>query len=198
MPGLAGSNDTHFPVGRGISVDGRAFATSEGMLHRIHGHTMHMWPGIPPCLIIVVGWPAFRTGLSARPPPATTPTTAMLAEEMTFLEPRDSFTGVSCSIWKFPGLGVQSELAASLHCSLWQCWILNPLSDKARDQTHILMDTSWILNLLSRNGNSALRPSLSWGCRRGWWPSSQSLWPAFPSHQASPDTTPWCLRHGAH
>ena len=27
-----------------------------------------------------------------------------------------------------------------LHCSLWQYWILNPLSE-ARDQTHILTDT---------------------------------------------------------
>ena len=30
-----------------------------------------------------------------------------------------------------------------LHHSPWQCWIPNPLS-KARDQTRILMDTSWI------------------------------------------------------
>ena len=32
-------------------------------------------------------------------------------------------------------------------------WILNPLS-QARDQTHVLMDTSRVLNLLSHNGNS--------------------------------------------
>ena len=37
--------------------------------------------------------------------------------------------------------------------SLWQGRILNPLG-KARDQTHILMDTSQVLNLLSHNGNS--------------------------------------------
>ena len=38
-------------------------------------------------------------------------------------------------------------------CSLQQCRILNLLSE-ARDQTCILMDTSWILNLLSHNSNS--------------------------------------------
>ena len=27
--------------------------------------------------------------------------------------------------------------------NLWQCWILNPLI-KARDQTSVLMDTSWV------------------------------------------------------
>ena len=36
--------------------------------------------------------------------------------------------------------------------SSWQCWMLNPLS-KARDGTHVLMDTSHFLNLLSHNGN---------------------------------------------
>ena len=40
----------------------------------------------------------------------------------------------------------------SIHHSLWQCQILNPLS-KARDRTHILMATSQVLNLLNHNGN---------------------------------------------
>ena len=40
-----------------------------------------------------------------------------------------------------------------LHHDLQQCLIINPLS-RARDGTHILMDTSWVLNLLSHNGNS--------------------------------------------
>ena len=35
-----------------------------------------------------------------------------------------------------------------------QCWILNPRG-KARDQTHVLMDTSRVLNLLSHNRNSS-------------------------------------------
>ena len=29
--------------------------------------------------------------------------------------------------------------------SLWQCWILNPLSE-VRDRAHLLRDTSWVLN----------------------------------------------------
>ena len=40
-----------------------------------------------------------------------------------------------------------------LHHSFWQCWILSSLS-KARGQTCILMDSSWVLNLLSHTGNS--------------------------------------------
>ena len=31
----------------------------------------------------------------------------------------------------------------NLHCSSWQCQVLNPLS-KARDQTHVMMDTSQV------------------------------------------------------
>ena len=59
-----------------------------------------------------------------------------------------------------PRLGVKSELQllayttatarpdlshiCKLHHSSQQCWILNPLS-MARDQTHILVDTGWVL-----------------------------------------------------
>ena len=39
-----------------------------------------------------------------------------------------------------------------LHCRLWQCQIFNPLSE-ARDQTHIITDTSQVLNQLSHNRN---------------------------------------------
>ena len=68
-----------------------------------------------------------------------------------------------------PRLGVESELQlptyatattmqdlshiCSLHHSLQKLWILNPLS-KARDQTHILMDSSRVHNPLSHSGNS--------------------------------------------
>ena len=60
-----------------------------------------------------------------------------------------------------PRLGIKSELqllayttttatpdlshVCDLHYSSQQSWILDPLS-KARDQTQILMDTSWILS----------------------------------------------------
>ena len=41
----------------------------------------------------------------------------------------------------------------NLHHRLWQGWIFIPLSED-RGQTYILMDTSWVLNLLSQNGNT--------------------------------------------
>ena len=49
----------------------------------------------------------------------------------------------------------RSELLLRLHHSSWQCLVLNPLG-KARDGTHVLMDTSWVGNLLSHNGNSLI------------------------------------------
>ena len=44
----------------------------------------------------------------------------------------------------------RSELHLQRTLQLGQCQIINPL----RDQTLILMDTSWVLNPLSQNGNS--------------------------------------------
>ena len=70
---------------------------------------------------------------------------------------------------KFPSLGIKSELqllayttatvtgdlshVCDLRHSSQQCWILNSLS-KARDRTHILMDTSWVHSQLRHNRNS--------------------------------------------
>ena len=45
--------------------------------------------------------------------------------------------------------------------SSWQHQILNPLSE-IRDQTHMLMDTSWVFNLLSHNGNSWITFNKNW------------------------------------
>ena len=60
---------------------------------------------------------------------------------------------------EIPRLGVELELqplayatatatwypsyVCDLHHSSWQCWILNP-PNKARDQTCIIMDPSWV------------------------------------------------------
>ena len=45
------------------------------------------------------------------------------------------------------------SLICNLYHSSQQHWILNSLSE-ARDQTHILMDTSWFHNALSYNENA--------------------------------------------
>ena len=67
-----------------------------------------------------------------------------------------------------PGLGVESELQLQIYTtdtatldpshicnlcsSLWQCWILTPLSE-ARDQTTSSQRLCQVLNLQSHNGN---------------------------------------------
>ena len=79
------------------------------------------------------------------------------------------FQGCTHSIWKFPGFESKVQLPAQatakatqdlshfhicdLHHRSQQCWILKALIE-ARNQTHILMDTNWYLNLVSHNGNS--------------------------------------------
>ena len=78
------------------------------------------------------------------------------------------FLGPHLRHMEVPGLEVKLELQAarlhpshswdpncicSLHHNSTQCWILNSLS-KAREQTHILMSTSWVCNPQSHNGNS--------------------------------------------
>ena len=82
------------------------------------------------------------------------------------------FLGLHLQLMEVPRLGVESELRleayttetatpdlsciCDLQCSLQQCWILNPMSE-ARDQTHILIvDTNWVLNPVSYNGNSTM------------------------------------------
>ena len=47
------------------------------------------------------------------------------------------------------------NLICNLHCSLQQHQILIPLSG-ARDQACILMDISWVFNLLSHGGNATI------------------------------------------
>ena len=80
-----------------------------------------------------------------------------------------SFLGLQLWCMEVPRIGVESELQLLAYitatakpdlsriCNLLhssqQDWILNPLSE-ARDWTHILMDTSQILNLLSYDMNS--------------------------------------------
>ena len=68
----------------------------------------------------------------------------------------------------------------ALYCSLWQCRILNPLSE-ARDQTYILTDTmsdsqptepQWVL----QKKTITVAMSCGVGCRRGSDPVLLELW----------------------
>ena len=79
------------------------------------------------------------------------------------------FSGLHMQHVEIPRLWVKSELQLPAYMTataMWDpsctcdlchssqhCQILNPLSEY-RDQTHILMYTSWICNLLSHSGNS--------------------------------------------
>ena len=78
-------------------------------------------------------------------------------------------SGLHLRHMKVPRLGVESKLQlwayvtatatsdpspiCDLHCSSKQCQILNSLSE-AGNWTHILLDTSRVLNLLNHNGNA--------------------------------------------
>ena len=80
-----------------------------------------------------------------------------------------SYVGLHLLHMEVPRLGVKSEVQlqayttatamgdpsriCNLCCTLQQGGIPNPLSE-VRDWTHIFMDSSWILNPLSHNGNS--------------------------------------------
>ena len=79
------------------------------------------------------------------------------------------FLGPNWQHMEIPRLGVESELqlpayaiatatwdpsrVSDLHHSSLQCWLLNPLSE-AKNGTHILVDTSRVLNPLNPSGNS--------------------------------------------
>ena len=75
-----------------------------------------------------------------------------------------------------------------LHCIWQQCPILNPLS-KARDRTHIFMDTSWILHLLSHNGNSCTTYFI-----QGTWASPDFSIHGDPATNSPKDTRAWLCR----
>ena len=55
------------------------------------------------------------------------------------------FLGLHCGICAYTTATATQDTShdCNLHHSLWQHWILNPLS-KARDQTYVLMDASQI------------------------------------------------------
>ena len=82
-----------------------------------------------------------------------------------------SFLGLNLWHMEIPRWGVELELQLpayatatatpdpshiyNLGYSLQLCWVLTPLSE-ARDWTHILMNTSWVLNPLRHDRNSKI------------------------------------------
>ena len=72
--------------------------------------------------------------------------------------------------------------AAAVTYSSQRCQILNPLS-KARDWTCILMDTSWVCNLLSHSGNSQIKFSETFMYRFSREPKFSFLWDKCPGVQ---------------
>ena len=70
----------------------------------------------------------------------------------------------------------EPSLACDLHHSSQQHWIPNPVNG---GQTHILVETSWVLNLLSHNGHSLegiLLTIMSWGPSKSPTPSKRGNW----------------------
>ena len=62
-----------------------------------------------------------------------------------------------------PRLGLNWSCSCQSMPQPQQCQNLNPLSE-AKDQTLILMGTSWVCNLLSHNGNFQIFVYLFWPC----------------------------------
>ena len=57
-----------------------------------------------------------------------------------------------CSICKFPGQGSNQSCICQPTPQPQQCWIVNTLS-KARDWTHLLIDTNWVCYLWATMGS---------------------------------------------
>ena len=62
-------------------------SSSVRVLHGVHGRTTDLWPRVALTRYLWKLLPAFKMGLSPRPPPATIPTCARHCELTVFLEP---------------------------------------------------------------------------------------------------------------
>ena len=94
-----------------------------------------------------------------------------------FVGPHLQHLEVNATATATPGLSCTCDL----HHSSWPHQILNPLS-KARDGTHFLMDTSWVLNPLSHKGNCGSFLLLFFGCPVAYGVSGPG---SDPSHSCS-------------
>ena len=84
-------------------------------------------------------------------------------------------------------------LICDLHHTSWQCWILNPLI-RVRDQTHILMDTSWVYFCWDTVGTPIDYISIQKDRQIEWKRESGDKWPGFHSVEGNEYNTLYLLR----
>ena len=208
----AGRHKCYRPLGSLLLMVRSIPSSSQIQLQQIAGLAGEMWPGFqalftpsaqPPCPRYkqhnYMQWPWLQR--QVRPDPMRP--CRMCKEFWVLFAFVFCFSGPHLNLWhmEVPRLGVKSELqlpayttatamrnlspVCNIYHSLWQCQILNPLSE---DWTHIHMVTSWVHNPLSHNRNSpkefCFYPKSNEKQENGWVDShlQWSLW-LFKDHR---------------
>merc|ERR1719481_2141238 len=92
------SNQTDLATSAGSSLDSRSLTnmlvvtTTVGVFNWVHRNTTDLRPAVSLDLVLMVGSTSLQHRFVKRPPPATMPIIALLAEGMTFLLPLGNLT----------------------------------------------------------------------------------------------------------